>query len=84
MFHCLVEDCSLAVGEVVGHSSNKICCCMNGAVVIFVDSIDKANKVIESGVIINDTFVFVSPLSTPAKKVTISNIPPRLSVMRFC
>ena len=78
-FQCSVEECSLAVGEVIGHSSIKSAARMNGAVVIFVDSIDKVNKVIETGIIINDTFVAVSPLTTPAKQITISNIPPFIS-----
>ena len=55
-FPCSVEDCSLAEVAVV---------------VIFVDSVAKANKVV-----VKDSFVSVSPLTTPATRVTISNIPP--------
>ena len=75
-FPCSVEDCGLAVGELIGHSSIKSAARMNGAVVIFVDSVAKANKVVETGIVVNDSFVSVSPLTTPAAKVTISNIPP--------
>lgn len=74
-----VEECSLAVGEVVGCCSIKSAARMNSAVVIFVDSVEKANKVIEKGIVVNDVFLSVSPLSTPAKKVTIANIPPFIS-----
>ena len=66
----------MAVGELIGHSSIKSAARMNGAVVIFVDSVAKANKVVETGIVVNDSFVSVSPLTTPAAKVTISNIPP--------
>ena len=40
---CSVEDCSLTVGDVVGHSSIKSAARMNGTVVIFVDSVEKVN-----------------------------------------
>ena len=43
---------------------------------IFVDSVTKANKVVETGIVVNDSYVSGSPLSTPAARVTISNIPP--------
>lgn len=75
-FPCSVEECSLAVGELVGYSSIKSAARMNGAVVIFVDDVNKANKVVEAGIVVNDTFLTVSPLSTPANRVTIANIPP--------
>ena len=75
-FPCSVEDCGLAVGEVVGYSSIVSAARMNGAVVVFVDSVAKANKVVETGIVVNDSYVSVSPLSTPAARVTISNIPP--------
>ena len=66
----------MAVGELIGHSSIKSAARMNGAVVIFVDSVAKANKVVETGIVVNDSFVSVSPLTTPAARVTISNVPP--------
>lgn len=43
---CSVEDCSLAVGDIVGHSSIKSYR-MNVGVGIFVNSVDEANKVVE-------------------------------------
>ena len=78
-FPCSVEECSLAVGKVVGYDRVKSAARMNSAWVIFVDEIGKVNELIESGVVIKDTFVSVLPLTTPAKKVTISNIPPFIS-----
>lgn len=52
---------------------------MNNAFVLFVDEVEKVNKLVESGVVINDTFVPVLPLTMPAKRVIISNIPPFIS-----
>lgn len=75
-FKFSVEECSLAVGRVVGNGSVKSAARMNNAVVIFVDSVDKANTLVEKGIVINDTFVPVAPLATLAKRVIISNVPP--------
>lgn len=73
---CSVEECSLAVGQVVAYSSIKSATRMNGAAVIFVDDVNKANKVVEAGIVVKDTFVSVSPLATSAKRIMISDIPP--------
>lgn len=67
-FPCSVEDISLAVGEKVGHSSVRLAR-MNSALIIFLDRVEKVNRVIE-------TFVQVLPLSQPATKVALSNVPP--------
>ena len=75
-FPCSVEECSLAVGGLVGHSSVKSAARMNNAVVIFLDSVEKVNMVVATGIQVNDTFVSVLPLATPAVKVTLSNVPP--------
>src|SRR4029434_479708 len=71
-----VEDCSLAVGEIIGHDYVKSASRMNNAVVLFLSTIDKANQVIVQGIVLNDSLTPVLPLSTPAKKVIISNVPP--------
>ncbi|KAI3367139.1 hypothetical protein L3Q82_008136 [Scortum barcoo] len=52
---------------------------MSGAVVMFVDDMAKANKAMETGIVINDAFVSVSPLTAPTKRVTLSNVPPFIS-----
>ena len=75
-FPCSVEECSLAVGRVVGNSSVKSAARMNNAVVIFLDSVEKVNTVVANGIEVNDAFVSVLPLATPAVKVTLSNVPP--------
>ncbi|XP_028312833.1 uncharacterized protein LOC114469487 [Gouania willdenowi] len=73
-----VEECSLAVGEVVGFGSVKSASRMNSAVVIFVESTEKANQLVESGVVIRGALTPVLPLGNPARKVLISNVPPFL------
>ena len=40
-----VEDCSLAVGEIIGHENMKSASRMNNVVVLFLSTIDKANQV---------------------------------------
>ncbi|KAJ3582128.1 hypothetical protein NHX12_015850 [Muraenolepis orangiensis] len=52
---------------------------MNRAVVVFLDSIDIVNSVVESGVAIRDVFTQVMPLFNSARRVMISNAPPFLS-----
>lgn len=75
---CSVEECSLAVGEIVGYESVKSASRMNNAVVIFLDHMDKVNQLLESGVVIQGTFTPVLSLVNPAKKIIISNVPPFL------
>lgn len=71
-----VEDCILAIGEVVGHKSILAASRMSNAVVCFLNTVENANDVVERGVVIHGLFTPVLPLSTPAKKVILSNIPP--------
>ncbi|KAA0701416.1 hypothetical protein E1301_Tti024117 [Triplophysa tibetana] len=74
-----VEDSCLAMGEVVGHDSIVSASKMNSAVVVFLKSVEKANELVEKGIVVNNLFTPVLPLSTPSKKVTLSNIPPFVS-----
>ena len=78
-FSCSVEECGLAVADVVGAKSIISAARMNGAVVIFVDEVVKANEVITNGIVINDTFVSVMPLASPSRRVIVSNVPPFIS-----
>lgn len=71
-----VEDCSLAVGEAIGYDNIVSAARMNSAIVLFLSSVDLVNAVVESGVVIDGTFTSVFPLSSPSKKVIISNVPP--------
>lgn len=71
-----VEEVSIAIGGIVGYNSIRSASRMNGAVVLFLDKIEKVNEVVEKGITLNDGFVKVFPLVNPAKKVLISNVPP--------
>ncbi|KAI2655608.1 Transposon TX1 uncharacterized 82 kDa protein [Labeo rohita] len=73
---CSVEDCVLAVGEIVGYDSIKSASRMNNGVVIFVDSVDKVAMIVEQGVEVKDTFVQAVPLVSPAKRIVLSQVPP--------
>ena len=75
-FPCSVEDIGLAVGEVVGHGSVKSAARMNSAVVLFLDQVEKVNRVVETGLTVNGMFVQVLPLILPATRITLSNVPP--------
>lgn len=74
-----VEEACLAIGEVVGHESVLSASRMNSAIVVFLNSLDKVNEVVEHGIVIGGDFVSVLPLSLPAKRVTLSNVPPFVS-----
>lgn len=74
-----VEDCILAVGEVVGCSSVVSASRMNNAVVLFLNTIEKTNEIVQKGVVINDELIPVLPLSSPSRKIIVSNIPPFVS-----
>lgn len=71
-----VEDCGLAVGEEIGHDNVLSASRMNGAVVVFAKTVDLANQLVQNGVVIKGIFTPVLPLSTPSKKVILSNVPP--------
>ncbi len=74
-----VESCCLAVGEVVGHENIMSASRMNSAIVIFFNTIEKANEVVQRGIIIDGVLTPVLPLSLLSKRVTISNVPPFIS-----
>ncbi len=74
-----VEDCCLAIGEAVGHESILSASKMNNAAVIFLNTVEKANELVERGIVVDGLFTPVLPLSMPSKKVTLSNVPPFIS-----
>ncbi|KAI2645060.1 Transposon TX1 uncharacterized 82 kDa protein [Labeo rohita] len=71
-----VEDCCLAIGEVVGHEHIMSASRMNSATVVFLSSFEKANELVEAGIVIDNLFTPVLPLSMSSKKVLLSNVPP--------
>ncbi|KAK3541356.1 hypothetical protein QTP86_023072 [Hemibagrus guttatus] len=74
-----VEDCCLAVGNVVGHENIVSASRMNSAIVVFLNDVDKVRKLTQNGIVINNEMILFSPLSSPAKKVMLSNVPPFIS-----
>lgn len=74
-----VEKCSLAVGGLIGHENILSASRMNNAVVLFLRSEHMAHYLIEQGIVVDDEFITVLPLSSPAKKVILSNVPPFIS-----
>lgn len=75
-FATSIEECCLAAGKVVGYDSILSASRMNNAIVMFLSTVEKANDLVERGLVLNDAFTPVLPLSMPSKKVTLSNVPP--------
>eukprot|EP00066_Takifugu_rubripes_P002426 XP_003964360.1 PREDICTED: uncharacterized protein LOC101065967 [Takifugu rubripes] len=79
-----VEEVALAVGEVIGHGSVKSAARMNRAVVVFVEKVEQVNRLVEAGISVGGRFEAVLPLSQPATKVTLSNVPPFITDEFLC
>lgn len=60
----------------MGHECVLAMSRMNNSIVLFLSTVEKANEVVGKGINVCGLFTPVLPLSTPAKKVTISNVPP--------
>lgn len=71
-----VEDCILAIGEVIGHKNVLAASRMSNAVVCFLNTVENADVVAERGIAICGMFTSVFPLSTRANQVMLSNVPP--------
>ncbi|TWW74456.1 hypothetical protein D4764_14G0004590 [Takifugu flavidus] len=52
---------------------------MNGAVVLFVDKVEQANRLVETAISVGGRFEAVLPLTQPSTRVTLSNFPPSFS-----
>lgn len=75
-----VEDVLIAVGDQIGHENIVSASRMNQAVVVvFLKEQNLVNRLIVTGLTVNDAFVQLSPLYTLTTKVTVSNIPPFIS-----
>ncbi|TWW81732.1 Transposon TX1 uncharacterized 82 kDa protein ORF 1 [Takifugu flavidus] len=74
-----VEEVALAVGEKIGHGSVKSAARMHGAVVLFVDKVEQANRLVETGISVGVRFEAVLPLTQPSTRITLSNVPPFIS-----
>ncbi|KAK3550463.1 hypothetical protein QTP86_025777 [Hemibagrus guttatus] len=68
------------VGKVVGHENIVSASRMNSAIVVFLNDVEKVRKKLtQNGIVVNNETILVSPLSSPAKKVMLSNVPPFIS-----
>lgn len=74
-----VEDILQIIGEKVGFENIVSASRMNKAVVVFLKSESLINELTVSGIWVKEAFVPITPLSAPATKVTISNVPPFVS-----
>ncbi|TWW61835.1 hypothetical protein D4764_04G0004820 [Takifugu flavidus] len=68
-----VEEVALAVGQEIGHSSVKSAARMNRAVVLFLEKVEQANRLVETGLTVGGQFFQVTPLTQPAARITLSN-----------
>lgn len=59
-----VEECSLAVADVVGHTCVLAASRMNNAIVLFLGTLERANEVVEKGSKLWGSFTPALPLST--------------------
>ncbi|XP_034003922.1 NACHT, LRR and PYD domains-containing protein 3-like [Trematomus bernacchii] len=71
-----VEQVLLAVGDQVGHVNISYASRMNKAVVVFLKDQKYVTELIESGLMLNEEFIQVSPLATPSTRITVSGVPP--------
>ncbi|TWW53872.1 Transposon TX1 uncharacterized 82 kDa protein ORF 1, partial [Takifugu flavidus] len=74
-----VEVVALAVGQKIGHSSIKSAARMSRAVVLFLAKVGQVNMLVETGITVGGQFVQVTPLTQPAPRITLSNVPPFIS-----
>lgn len=65
-----VESC-LAVGHENVLSASR----MNSAIVIFLSTIEKANELVQRGIVLDGVLTPVLSLSLPSKRVTLLNVP---------
>ena len=70
-----MEVVLLAVGEVVGHDQLVYASRMNKVAVVFLKVAQCVYELVESGVVIQDVFVQVSPLVAPPTRATVSGVP---------
>lgn len=74
-----VEQVLLGVGEQVGHANITYGSRMNKAVVAFLREERLVHDLVESGLVLDNEFVAVSPLFVPSVRVTVSGVPPFIS-----
>lgn len=74
-----VEDCLVAISSEIGACNIMSASRMNKAVVVFLKEVSLVQHLVEFGLSVRDTFLSVLPLSSPSKRVILSNVPPFIS-----
>lgn len=74
-----IEELLVAVGEQLGFDNIVFASRMNKAVVVFLKSKALINQLTVSGIWVMEVYIQITPLSTPATKITILNVPPFIS-----
>ncbi|KAG7478767.1 Transposon TX1 putative 82 kDa ORF 1 [Solea senegalensis] len=74
-----VEQVLLAVGDEVGHGNISYASRMNKAVVVFLKQESDVVKLVESGLVLSEEYIQVSPLAVPSTRITVSGVPPFVS-----
>lgn len=74
-----VEDCLTAISSEIGARNILSASRMNKAFVVFLKEESMVHHLVEVGLSVGDAFLPVLPLSSPSKKVILSNVPPFIS-----
>lgn len=74
-----IEDCLTAISSEIGARNIMSASRMNKAVVVFLKEEDMVHHLVEVGLSVGDAFLPVLPLSSPSRKVILSNVPPFIS-----
>ncbi|KAL7827966.1 hypothetical protein AOLI_G00311180 [Acnodon oligacanthus] len=72
--HGVKVECCLLAGSAIGYNNVVSASHVNSAVVMFLSTVDKANELVQSGLVINDQFMSALPLGTLSKKIFLSNV----------
>lgn len=64
------------MGEIAGRDNIVSSSRMNNAIVHFLNSVEKVNEVVQSGVASKGSLLPAFPLTIPSKKITLSNVRP--------
>lgn len=67
------------MGEIVGHGKIVLSSRLNKAVVVFLYEEKLVNRLVESGIVVENTLLSVAPIRATATKVVISSVPPFIS-----
>ncbi len=70
-----IEDVLIAISEQVGGLNIKSASRMNKALVIFLKEVSMVDELLEKGLVVNNIFLPVLPLSNPSKNLYFQMYP---------